>query len=66
MTARSLDGFEFVRVIGKGNFGQALLVRERGGTRRELVIKQITVGGVTEGEAMREVRWQFLSLPAAC
>lgn len=55
---RRLDGYDFVRVIGKGNFGQALLVREVTGDRRELVIKQIAVGGMNEreeAEAMREV-----------
>lgn len=39
------DKYEEVRVIGKGAFGTAILVRERGGDRRELVLKALPCTG---------------------
>ena len=42
-----MDKYEEIRVIGRGAFGTAVLVRERAGARRELVLKALPC----EGEA---------------
>ena len=46
-----MDKYEEIRVIGRGAFGTAVLVREKAGARRELVLKALPC----EGEAATRI-----------
>ena len=48
---RGMDKYEEIRVIGRGAFGTAVLVREKAGARRELVLKALPC----EGEAATRI-----------
>ena len=51
-----MDQYEKLKVLGKGSFGEAILVRERGGARRKLVVKCVSVDPGQLAEARHEAK----------
>ena len=51
-----MQNYDRIKVLGAGAFGQAVLVRERGGERRHRVIKEVSVRPDKLAEAQHEAK----------